>query len=74
MRFPCLRPAAVTVLVCALLASVAQGQLGKLTKKATDAAGNAAGVPNPSNARYVKKIDLTSAQRTPGEQGPGAVG
>ena len=36
-------------------------QLGKLTKKATDAAANAAGVPT-GNARYVKKIDLTSAQ------------
>ncbi len=62
MRFPCLRPAAVTVLVCALLASVAQGQLGKLTKKASDAAASKAGVQTSGSARYVKKIDMTSAQ------------
>jgi len=53
--------AALGVLASAIVPSTSHAQLGKLTKKATDAAGNAAGVPN-SNARYVKKIDLTSAQ------------
>lgn len=53
--------AALGVVASAIVPSASQAQLGKLTKKATDAAGNAAGVPN-SNARYVKKIDLTSAQ------------
>ena len=53
--------AALGVIASALAPSTSHAQLGKLTKKATDAAGNAAGVPN-SNARYVKKIDLTSAQ------------
>lgn len=47
----------------ALTPSISQAQLGKLTKKATDAAAGAAGVPtNPTNVRYVKKIDMTSAQ------------
>ncbi len=53
--------AALGILASAIVPSTSHAQLGKLTKKATDAAGNAAGVPN-SNARYVKKIDLTSAQ------------
>jgi len=62
MRFPCLRPAAVTVLVCALFPSAGRAQI-KLPKSAVNKAAQAAGVPAPSsNARYVKKIDLTSAQ------------
>ena len=50
-------------LASASMPSLSHAQLGKLTKKATGAAANAAGVPaNPTNARYVKKIDMTSAQ------------
>ena len=53
--------AALGVVAGAIVPSTSHAQLGKLTKKATDAASNAAGVPT-GNARYVKKIDLTSAQ------------
>lgn len=52
---------ALGVAASAFTATTAQGQLGKLTKKATNAAANAAGVPT-GNARMVKKIDLTSQQ------------
>lgn len=53
--------AALGAVASVIVTSDSQAQLGKLTKKATDAASNAAGVPT-GNARYVKKIDLTSAQ------------
>ena len=53
--------AALGVVASAILPSATHAQLGKLTKKATDAAAGAAGVPT-GNERYVKKIDLTSAQ------------
>ncbi len=53
--------AALGVVAGAIVPSTSHAQLGKLTKKATDAASNAAGVPT-GNARYVKKIDLSSAQ------------
>lgn len=50
-------------LASASMPSLSHAQLGKLTKKATGAAAAAAGVPaNPTNARYVKKIDITAAQ------------
>lgn len=51
---------AVLVAACAVSSS-AHAQLGKLTKKATQAATNAAGV-NTTPARTVDAIDLTSAQ------------
>lgn len=52
---------ALAVLVAIVASSDAQAQLGKLTKKATSAAANAAGV-NTTPARSVAAIDLTSAQ------------
>lgn len=61
MSRPCLALAALGVVALAYAPSPLQAQLGKLTKKATDAAASAAGVPT-SNARSVKKIDLTAAQ------------
>jgi hypothetical protein len=53
--------AALSVVASATLPSASHAQLGKLTKKATQTAANAAGVPT-GNTRSVKKIDLTSAQ------------
>lgn len=52
---------ATGVLAVATLPSTSAAQLGKLTKKATTAAANAAGVPT-GNSRSVKKIDLTPQQ------------
>jgi hypothetical protein len=52
---------AIGVLAVASIPSTSAAQLGKLTKKATNAAANAAGVPT-GNSRSVKKIDLTASQ------------
>lgn len=52
---------ALAAFVAITASSDAQAQLGKLTKKATSAAANAAGV-STTPARTVASIDLTSAQ------------
>ena len=53
--------AALSVVASATVTSASHAQLGKLTKKATETAASAAGVPT-GNTRSVKKIDLTAAQ------------
>ena len=53
--------AALGVVASATVHTVSHAQLGGLTKKASKAAADAAGVPT-GNERYVSKIDMTSAQ------------
>ncbi len=53
--------AALLLAVCALIPASASAQLGKLKKKATEAAAGAAGVPTTA-PRYVQKVNITSAE------------
>lgn len=53
--------AALLLGLCALLPATASAQLGKLKKKATEAAAGAAGVPT-TTPKYVPKVNITSEQ------------
>ena len=53
--------AALLLAVCALIPASASAQLGKFTKKATEAAAGAAGVSTTA-PKYVPKVNITSAQ------------